>query len=288
MSRPEEPRTPGTGTNRNVVPLLDTTVAHPARRYDYWLGGKDNFQADRDSGDAIARIWPHIRTAARANRDFLHRAARYLVAEAGIRQFLDIGTGLPTADNTHDIVQRLAPDSRVLYVDNDPLVLVHARALLTSHPAGATDYLQADLRDPTGILNHPTLADTLDLTKPVALMLVAVLHFLRDTDHPHAIVRTLMDALPPGSHLVLSHASADLLPAPVAAQLATADIPGRGDFTDRTRGQIEAFFDRLDVVKPGIQIVSQWRAEPCNSPPPPEEVSVYGGIGRKPEPEARQ
>ena len=178
-------------------PVIDTTTAHPARRYDYWLGGKDNFAADRESADAIETIFPSIRTAARENRNFLHRAVRYLVTEAGVRQFLDIGTGLPTADNTHDIAQRLAPDARIVYVDNDPLVLVHARALLTSHPHGATQYIEADLRQPEQILTDADLTGTLDLAKPVALLLVAVLHFVPDTDHPDTIVRTLLDALIP-------------------------------------------------------------------------------------------
>jgi hypothetical protein len=266
-------------------PVIDTTTAHPARRYDFWLGGKDNVAADRESADAIEKIFPSIRVAARENRNFLHRAVRHLVTEAGIRQFLDIGTGLPTADNTHDIAQRLAPDSRIVYVDNDPLVLAHARALLTSHPQGATQYLEADLRQPDQILTDTDLTGTLDLTKPVALLLVAVLHFVPDTDHPHTIVRTLLDALTPGSFLVLTHATTDLLPPATAKQLAAEDIPGRSQFTDRTLDDVSGFFDGLELVPPGIQVVSAWRPDPGDTPPPPEQVSVYGAVARKPDPQ---
>jgi len=213
--------------------VLDVTTAHPARRYDYWLGGKDNFAADRTSGDAIEKVFPGIRTAAVENRRFLHRAVRTLV-DAGVRQFLDIGTGLPTADNTHQVAQRLAPRSRVLYVDNDPLVLCHARALLTSDPCGATSYLQADLRRPEQILADPALTGTLDLTQPIGLLLVAILHFLPDTDQAMAAVRTLMDALTPGSYLVISHATYDPLPANTVDALTTGSLPGLGDFTQRS------------------------------------------------------
>jgi hypothetical protein len=206
-------------------PVFDTTVAHPARRYDYWLGGKDNFAADRASGDAIEQLFPSIRVAAVENRGFLRRVVHELVKDEGVRQFLDIGTGLPTADNTHDVAQRLAPDSRIVYVDNDPLVLAHARALLTSDPAGRVAYLHADLRTPPQILTDPDLAGTFDLDRPVALLLMAVLHFLSDTDQPHTGVRTLLDALPAGSFLVISHASYDLLPADTAEALTAAAVP---------------------------------------------------------------
>ena len=177
---------------------IDTTVPHPARRYNYWLGGKDNFQADRESGDAMAAAFPTIRTSALENRRFLQRAVGYLAREAGIRQFLDIGTGIPTANNTHEVAQAVAPESRVVYVDNDPIVLAHARALLTSSPEGATAYIDADLRDPEKILAHPELQRTIDLSQPVGLMLVAVLHFVPDGDDPYALVRRLLDALPAG------------------------------------------------------------------------------------------
>src|SRR5690242_4503822 len=176
--------------------MVDETRVHSARRYNYWLGGKDNFAVDRESGDQIAAVFPTIRVTARENRGFLRRAVTHLAAEAGVRQFLDIGTGLPTADNTHEVAQRVAPSSRVVYVDNDPMVLVHARALLTSTPEGRTHYLEADLRTPGKILADPEVLDVLDLDQPVALMLVAVLHFVRDDAEAREIVRTLVDALP--------------------------------------------------------------------------------------------
>ncbi|WP_189083234.1 SAM-dependent methyltransferase, partial [Mangrovihabitans endophyticus] len=222
--------------------------AHPARRYDYWLGGKDNFAADRASGDAIEQVFPHIRTAARENRRFLHRAVKHLAA-AGIRQFLDIGTGLPTADNTHQIAQTLDPTARIVYADNDPLVLVHARALLTSHPHGHTAYVHADLRNPDRLLADPDLAATLDLNQPVGLLLIAVLHFLPDPA-AHTAVHTLVDALPAGSYLALSHATADLLPAGTAHAL--HEEPAAADIVLRTHTQISAFTTGLDLLPPGI------------------------------------
>jgi hypothetical protein len=264
-------------------PPIDPSTAHPARRYNYWLGGKDNFAADRASGDAIEQIYPHIRTAAIENRRFLHRVVRYLAAEAGIRQFLDIGTGLPTADNTHEIAQGIHPTCRIVYVDNDPLVLAHARALLTSHPTGATDYIHADLRDPERILAHPAVTDTLDLDQPVALLLIAVLHFLPDTEQAYAAVKTLTEALAAGSYLALSHATDELLPAHTAQQLRTTPLAGAGDFTSRTRQQISHFLDGLHVLPPGMEIISQWRRELDDpAPPAPEQVAVYGAVGRKP------
>jgi hypothetical protein len=263
-------------------PDLDTRRPHPARRYDYWLGGKNNFAADRESGDAIAAIWPDIVTAARANREFLKRAVSYCVAEAGIRQFLDIGTGLPTTGNTHEVAQRLAPDSRIVYVDNDPMVLTHARALLTSDPAGAIDYIDADLRRPGDILEHAALRDTLDLEQPVALILVAVLHFVPETAEPYGLVSTLMGALAAGSHLILTHASSAMIPQPAAHQFATSNVPGRDDFHDRNPEQIVKFFDGLDFVPPGLEVVSDWRPDPATDPVAPEQVSVYGGVAVKP------
>ena len=263
------------------APKIDTTVAHPARRYDYWLGGRDNFAADRESGDAIQAIYPHIRTTAVENRRFLRRAVRYLAREAGIRQFLDIGTGLPTAANTHEVAQNIDPSARIVYVDNDPIVLAHARALLTSHPDGRTAYIDADLRHPDKILADPALRDTLNLTEPVGLLLVAVLHFLRDTEHAYAIVKTLVDALPSRSHLAATHATFDLLPADQVEAFATQYVPGMGDFTARSRTQFVHFFDGLQLLPPGVEVVSQWRPDREDTPPP-EHVSVYGGLAVKP------
>ena len=263
-------------------PVCDTTRAHPARRYNYWLGGKDNFAADRESGDAIEKIFPAVRTAAVENRRFLQRTVRY-VAGQGVRQFLDIGTGLPTQDNTHEIAQRVDPSCRIVYVDNDPLVLVHARALLTSHPAGRTAYLQADLRQPQQILADPDLKATLDLSRPVAVLLVAVLHFLPDDDEAHAAVRTLMDATPAGSYLAISHATTDLLPAATVSRLTGGSVPGAGDFTGRTRAEVAQFFNGLTLVEPGVEVISRWQPDPDTPPPPPDDqVSVYGAVARKP------
>jgi SAM-dependent methyltransferase len=262
---------------------FDTTTAHPARRYNYWLGGKENFAADRASADAIEQLFPSIRVAAVENRRFLQRAVRDLVKDEGVRQFLDIGTGLPTADNSHEVAQRLAPNSRIVCVDNDPLVLSHARALLTSDPAGRVSYLHADLRTPEQIITHPDLGGTLDPGQPVALLLVAVLHFLTDADQPHAIVRALVDALAPGSFLVVSHATYDVLPVDTAQALTAASPPSLDNFTPRSREQIDRFFDRLALLPPGLQVVSDWRPEPGSPSPPPQQVAVYGAVARKPE-----
>ncbi|MGB2569975.1 SAM-dependent methyltransferase [Micromonospora citrea] len=264
---------------------IDTSVAHPARRYNYWLGGKDNFQADRESGDAMAERFPTIRISALENRRFLQRAVGYLAREAGIRQFLDIGTGIPTADNTHEVAQRIAPESRVVYVDNDPIVLAHARALLTSSPEGATAYIDADLRDPEKILHHPDLRRTIDLSRPVALMLVAILHFVPDSDDPYAAVRRLLDALPPGSYLAASHATHEYLPPQIAEEAKAAAKGGgpHGIINLRTLEEFTGFFAGLDVVEPGIRSVAEWRAESEPQPRPSVvEVSMYGGVARKP------
>ncbi|CCH18114.1 SAM-dependent methyltransferase [Micromonospora lupini] len=264
---------------------IDTAVPHPARRYNYWLGGKDNFQADRESGDAMAAAFPTIRTSALENRRFLRRAVGYLAREAGIRQFLDIGTGIPTADNTHEVAQAIASQSRVVYVDNDPIVLAHARALLTSSPEGATAYIDADLRDPEKILAHPELRRTIDLAQPVALMLVAVLHFVPDDDDPYALVRRLLDALPAGSYLAASHATHEYLP-PAIAEEARAAAKGGGPhglINLRTRAEFTGFFTGLDVIEPGITSVAEWRAESEPQPRPSVvEVSMYGGVARLP------
>lgn len=264
---------------------IDTTVAHPARRYNYWLGGKDNFQADRDSGDAMAARFPTIRISALENRRFLRRAVRHLAGEAGIRQFLDIGTGIPTADNTHEVAQSTDPRARVVYVDNDPIVLAHARALLTSSPEGATAYLDADLRDPERILAHPDLRRTLDLSQPVALMLLAVLHFVPDGEDPYAIVGRLLDALPVGSYLAASHATHDYLPEELAAEAKAAARGGgpHGVINLRSREEVVRFFDGLELVEPGVCSVAEWRADGEPEPRPSVvDVSMYGGVARKP------
>ncbi|NBE83191.1 SAM-dependent methyltransferase [Micromonospora rubida] len=264
---------------------IDTSIAHPARRYNYWLGGKDNFQADRDSGDAMATAFPTIRITALENRRFLQRAVRYLAREAGMRQFLDIGTGIPTADNTHEVAQAIAPQTRVVYVDNDPIVLAHARALLTSAPEGATAYIDADLLDPERILSHPDLRRTIDLGQPVALMLVAILHFLPDPDDPYALVRRLLDALPPGSYLAASHATYDHLPAQVVEETRAATRTGGEYGAIYLRGQADftRFFDGLELVEPGVVSAAEWRADAEPQPRPSAlDVSLYGAVARKP------
>jgi hypothetical protein len=261
---------------------IDTSVPHPARRYNYWLGGKDNFAADRASGDEIERQFPGMRIGVRANRDLLKRAVHFLSAEAGIRQFLDIGTGLPTADNTHEVAQRIAPDSRILYVDNDPLVMTHARALLTSSTEGETAYLEADLRDPGAILADPLLRKTLDLSRPVALMLVAVLHFLPGRGAAQPIVEELLAALPSGSYLVATHFTQDFMPPEQAALLQRMLDSGRADVWPRDRAEFGALFGGLDLVDPGITAVSEWRPEPGAELPDRRHVGIYTAVGRKP------
>ncbi|MEV8503328.1 SAM-dependent methyltransferase [Actinoplanes sp. NPDC051475] len=261
-----------------MPPAIDTTVAHPARRYDYWLGGKDNFGADRESGDAIAAKFPAIRTAVVENRRFLRRSVSFLAEQAGVRQFLDIGTGLPTANNTHEVAQSIAPDSRIVYVDNDPLVLVHARALLTSSDAGATAYVDADLREPEKILEAPELRRTLDFSQPVALMLLAILHFVPEDDDPYAIVRRLVGAVPPDSYLVISHATSDYLPPELVADISSGRH-GQGRL--RTRDEISRFFAGLELIPPGLAPVAEWRAEGEPAPrPAAAETAMYAGVAR--------
>jgi O-methyltransferase involved in polyketide biosynthesis len=258
---------------------FDSGVAHPARRYNYWLGGKDNFAADRESGDLLAKSYPAARIAARANRAFLGRAVGYAAGEAGVRQFLDIGTGLPTADNTHEVAQRVAPDSRIVYVDNDPMVMAHARALLTSTPEGETRYLEDDLRHPEQIL---AAADILDFTRPVALILVAVVHFLPEQEESRRIVRTLVDALPAGSHLIMTAATTDLLTPELKANWDESLRTGRSDVYPRTRDEFASFFDGLELVTPGIVPVADWRPDPAaEEHPSPVEASIFGAVGRK-------
>jgi hypothetical protein len=263
-----------------VLPEINTNVAHAARVYDYLLGGKDNFAADRVLGDALAIAMPSARAMVRANRDFLGRAVRYLTKEAGIRQFLDVGTGIPTAGNTHEVAQDAAPVSRIVYVDNDPIVLAHARALMTSDPAGATAFIQADLHDPDKILDDPALRRTLDLGEPVALMLVAILMYIRNEENPQGLVSALMDALPSGSYLALSHPTADFNPEEVANAVAVTEQAGIS-FTTRSRAEVAAFFDGLDLVDPGVVPVLAWRPEGAPADDP-RAAYYYGAVGRKP------
>jgi hypothetical protein len=269
----------------DVAARIDTTVPHPARRYDYLLGGKDNFAADRESAEAVLAVYPTARAAAVENRRFLRRAVTYLVREAGIRQFLDIGTGIPSANNTHEVAQSIVPESRIVYVDNDPIVLVHARALLTSSAQGRTAYLDADLREPEKILNHPDLRATLDLNQPVALMLMAILHFLVDEEDPYGIVGRLVDALPAGSFLTMSHFTTDFMPPAIADMLTAAwkENPKNGQGRARSAEELGRFFQGLDLVPPGIAPLAEWRADAEPQPRPSStDISGYAAIGHKP------
>jgi hypothetical protein len=268
---------------------IDTSKAHPARMYDYLLGGTDHFEADREAIGALLKAVPNARTGARENRAFLGRAVRYLVAEAGVRQFLDIGSGLPTANNVHEVAQAIAPESRVAYADNDPIVTAHARALLTSHPEGRTSYIQADLRDPEAILNHPAVRETLDFGRPIALVLMAILHFFPADDDPAGLVSALLAALPPGSYLVASHTTGDYNDPALAAEGVQAVQRAGVPFQLRTSDEFaDLAFVGLELIPPGLVPVSEWR--PDVEPgllPRPVDVGYYGAIGRKPATPAR-
>jgi hypothetical protein len=249
-----------------------------ARVYDYWLNGKDNFTADRVAGEETIAAFPGIRLSAQANRAFLRRTVRYL-AGSGIRQFLDIGTGLPTANNTHEVSQALAPESRIVYVDNDPLVLAHARALLTSRPEGVTAYLDADLRDTAAILEQA--ADTLDFSRPVGILLLAILHYIPDLAEARQIVARLTEAVPAGSFLVISHAGTDLLPEEVAAfeKSLNAHLPAQDHHVARPRDAVTGFFDGVQLVEPGLVRVSDWRPDSAEEAAAP--TILWGGVAKK-------
>jgi hypothetical protein len=257
--------------------VFDTSVAHVARVYDYWLGGKDNFAVDRAAGEQAIAAYPDIVFSVRANRAFLARTVRYLTAEAGIRQFLDIGTGIPTSNNTHEVAQSVAPGARVVYVDNDPIVLAHARALLTSGPAGLTSYIDADLRNAGEILE--TAAQTLDFSRPVAVVLMAILHLIGDEDDPYGIVATLMDAVPPGSYLTLSHIASDIETEALgeARDRVSKLMPVKQTY--RSHAEVMRFFDGLDMVEPGLVRVQQWR--PSSEAEAKSPAALWGGVGRK-------
>lgn len=260
---------------------LNTGVPHPARVYDYFLGGKDNFPADQEAGEAALAVAPGLRDNALANRAFMVRAVRYLTAEVGIRQFIDIGTGLPTHPNVHEVAQGIDRTARVVYVDNDPIVLAHARALLTSSPEGATAYVDADLHDPTAILANPDLKRVIDFGKPVALLLVAILHHLSDADDPAGVVTRLLAPTSPGSYLVLSQMARDINPAGAAAVSASAARDGV-TLMPRWHGEILRFFDGLELVEPGLVQVVQWRPEFGEVTDRERKyVWVYGGVARK-------
>ncbi len=260
---------------------LDTGTAHSARMYDYLLGGKDNFGPDRELAERYLSAYPHARTAALENRAFMRRVVSWLTGAMGIRQYLDVGTGIPTSPNVHEVAQDIAPSSRVVYVDSDQLVLVHARALLVSTPEGATDYLDADVRDPERILAGAVR--TLDLTRPVALMLVSVLHFLTDADDPYATVSRLLSALPSGSYLVISHGTYETLAPEQVTRFRAMNAASPVPFRDRTREEVGRFFDGLELAEPGIVPVAAWRDEDRATPrPPADQVPYYGAVARVP------
>ncbi|HET9081920.1 MAG TPA: SAM-dependent methyltransferase [Trebonia sp.] len=264
------------------VPDVDTGRPHPARMYDYCIGGKNHFAADRAVADAVLANWPAARIGLRENRRFLGRAVRYLAEEAGIRQFLDIGSGLPTTTNVHEIAQTIDPSCRVVYVDNDPMVLVHARALLTSRPEGRTAYIQADLKSPADILAAPAVQSVLDFSQPVALMLIAVLHFLGEEDKPEAVLSALLDALPSGSYLAASHMTLEHDPEGLGGGQRTyrkAGLPMNARDADEFASLA---FSGLELVPPGVVLVSEWRPDSDAPRPTAAEVSCYGGIARKP------
>jgi SAM-dependent methyltransferase len=258
----------------------NTNIPQSARVYDYWLGGKDNSPADRAMGDAIAEQVPAIRTMVRGQRAFLGRAVRWLAGEAGVRQFLDIGTGIPTTGNVHEVAQALAPESRVLYVDNDPIVLAHARAVVAGARPGTVAFILADLRQPEAILTDPAVARTLDLGQPVGLVLVGIMHHLRDADDPRRIVATLADALAPGSYLVLSQTTPDFDPEAMAGLAAVSERGGIPN-VPRTLADIEPFFAGLELVSPGLVPLAAWRPDP-RADQDPRSVYAYGGVARKP------
>lgn len=263
-------------------PEIDTSRPHPARVYDFLIGGKDNFAADREVAAKMVEFNPSARVMAREGRGFLMRAVRYLAAEAGIRQFLDIGSGLPAADNVHEVAQRIRPSARVLYADNDPLVLTQARELLRSTSEGRTGYIHADLRDPESILNDPLTREVLDFSEPVGLILSAVLHFIPDEDKPAQIISTLLDAFPSGSYLVASHATAEHNQGSgddAARSYRSTGMP----LTLRDSGVFARLaFGGLELVDPGVVLVSEWRRDAPGPPPPPSVINGYGGVAKKP------
>ena len=257
---------------------IDISTAHIARVYNYWLGGQDNYAPDRAAAAQVIEAYPPIRVSVRAQRAFLRRAVSYLAAEAGLRQFLDIGTGLPSADNTHEVAQRAAPSARIVYVDNDPIVLAHARALLTSSPDGATAYLDADLRDTEKILH--AAAGILDFSQPVAVMLVGVLHCIPDSGDPAGLVRQLVAALAPGSYLVLAHPASDIHTEQIGDAATRFNRLMDDGVTLRTHAAVGRFLAGLDPVPPGLVQLHRWRPD-AEGPEADGELANYGAVARK-------
>jgi hypothetical protein len=260
---------------------IDTSVAHSARVYDYILGGKDNYGPDREAAEQMLKNWPSLRTSMRENRRFMHRTVRHLAAERGIRQFLDVGTGIPTSPNVHEIAQEIAPDARVVYVDNDPIVLAHARHRLNGTPDGRIAYIHANLREPEAILTAPELHATLDLDRPVALSVIAVLQFVLDDQEAYGLVERYMRDLPSGSFLALSTVTTDSSPKAidVVSEYKARGMPPR----ERSKAEVERFFDGLELIEPGVQLVHNWRPDVDPEQRVPDtEVAMYGGVALKP------
>jgi hypothetical protein len=260
-------------------PKIDTTVSHSARIWNYWLGGKDNYQVDREMGDKILAYVPELVRSARADRRFLSRAVRYLVHEQGIRQFLDIGTGLPTVDNTHEVAQRIAPECRIVYVDSDPLVLAHARALLTSTSEGACDYIDAELREPGNILARA--AETLDFSRPIAIMMLGILNFIVDTDQARTILHHLLGAVPSGSYISISHPTTEFDAGPAAFALEFWNSSGAAPMCLRSREELLLFFKGTELVEPGVVSCPRWRPDPAD-PGEVLDVMHFCGVARRP------
>jgi hypothetical protein len=260
-------------------PKVDTSVAHTARIWNYWLGGKDHFAADREVGDQVRKFLPDIVTSARADRAFLKRAVRHLVTEAGVRQFLDVGTGLPTADNTHQVAQAAVPECRIVYTDNDPMVLAHARALLTSTAEGATDYIDADARDTDEILR--AAARTLDFDQPIAVMLLGILNFIGDDDEARGIVERLMAAVPSGSYLAIAFPTKEVRPAESEKAAQMWNETAKPPITLRSAADMQGFMAGLDILEPGVVTCTKWRPEP-DDPTASIDVYQFCGVARKP------
>ncbi|WP_380281787.1 SAM-dependent methyltransferase [Kitasatospora purpeofusca] len=259
---------------------LRMDVPHSARVYDYLIGGKTNFEPDRAAAHAAVKAWPALPTSMRSTRGFMERVVRQLAEQHGVRQFLDIGAGIPASPNVHEIAQEVAPESRVVYVDNDPIVLTHARALMSSRPEGRTAYLDADLRDVDAILDSPRLREVLDLSRPVALSLIAIVHFVLDEDDPQGIVRRLMDRLAPGSFLALTVFTGDTDPVGVGG--VGREYNARGiPLQIRDRAETLAFFDGYDLLDPGVTLVHHWHPEPGAAPVRDRNIAMYGGVAVK-------
>ncbi|MEU9309903.1 SAM-dependent methyltransferase [Streptomyces sp. NPDC048256] len=274
----------GSGGTGSPFLKIDTSKPHPARMYDYFLGGKDNYEVDRDAAEQFIKVAPEVREGVRANRYFMHRAVRHVVAEGGVRQILDIGTGLPTEPNVHQIAHSIAPGTRVAYVDNDPIVSTHSMALMADADTDSgtnahTSVVLADLRDPRAVLDHPDVRKIIDFDEPVALLLVAVVHFLADADDPDAVVATLRDALPTGSYLVLSHATGDVHE-DRRENAASVYNKASASLNLRPHARVLDFFGDFTLLDPGLVPVPDWRPEepPKHDAPP---IGIYGGVARK-------